>query len=119
VAGSAPFNSEAAAVGIDGTTRAVGIVDRVRREGRTVAAVGLLVEVKRCGDLESTPVCQSESIPFGLAGDRSDLCPRSAARHPSRVRWVDANRVDQRRRLSIHAGPCARASVGSGHPLRV
>jgi len=70
VAGSAPFNSDAAAVGIGGTTRAVGIVDRVRREGRTIAAVGLLVEVKRCGDLESTPVCQSESIPFGLAGDR-------------------------------------------------
>lgn len=54
----ASSNSEATAIGIGGTTGtvgipgAVGIVDRVRREGRTVAAAGVLVEVERCGDLE-------------------------------------------------------------------
>jgi len=46
-AGSASFNSEAAAVGICGTAGAigtpgaVGILDRVRRERRAVAAVGV------------------------------------------------------------------------------
>ena len=45
--GSAPFDSQAAAVGIRGTAGAVGIpgaegiVDRVRGERRTVAAVGV------------------------------------------------------------------------------
>jgi len=50
--GSASFNSEAAAVGIRGTTGAVGIpgaegiVDRVRRERRAVAAVGVTGRIR-------------------------------------------------------------------------
>ena len=51
-AGSASFNSEAAAVGIRGTAGAVGIpgavgiVDRVRRERRAVAAVGVTGRIR-------------------------------------------------------------------------
>ena len=51
-AGSAPFNSEAVAVGIRGTAGAVGIpgavgiLDRVRRERRAVAAVGVTGRIR-------------------------------------------------------------------------
>ncbi len=50
--GLAPFNSEAAAVGIRGTAGVVGIagakgiVDRVRRERRAVAAVGVTGRIR-------------------------------------------------------------------------
>jgi hypothetical protein len=51
-AGSAPFNSQAAAVGIRGTAGAVGIpgaegiLDRVRRIRRAVAAVGVTGRIR-------------------------------------------------------------------------
>jgi hypothetical protein len=54
-AGSAPFNSEAMAVGICGTAgtvgiaSAVGILDRVRRERRAVATVGVPGRIRVIG----------------------------------------------------------------------
>jgi hypothetical protein len=52
VARSASFNSQAAAVGIRGTagavgiSRAIGVLDRVRRERKAVAAVGVAGRVR-------------------------------------------------------------------------
>ena len=52
LAGSLPFDPQAAAIGIRGTTRVVripgaeGILDRVRRERRAVAAVGVTRRIR-------------------------------------------------------------------------